>query len=319
MEKRILALISLIMCLSIFLTPCTAYAASTADAVEPIKTSEDCSLTMKYDHDGVGFEDITISLYQIATVSSDYQYTLADGFSATNLSLNGISSTGEWNTIRTTLESYIAANNPMPYLALQTDENGQVCFTTLEPGLYLVASVQCSENGFRYYFASVLTAVPDLNEDGTWNYNVAVNSKPDIDNPTGEDLQYSVLKLWKDEKDNSRRPTIEVDILRNGETVETVFLSEENKWSYSWWAEDDGSSWSVIERNVPDGYKDGYDKKVDNRTTTFFIINSIPDAPENPDIPKTGDTVNVGLYIMLMCISGIALVILGITGKRKSE
>lgn len=332
MEKRILALISLLMCLSLFLLPCTAYAASTSDAVEPISVSQKCSLTMKYAYNGTAFSGMSVPLYKIADVSSDYQYTLTDDFKATDLQLNGVSSTGEWNTIRTTLEAYVSANNIHASMVQSTNMDGQISFQDLTPGMYMVASVQCSKDGFRYYFASILTAVPDLNNDGTWNYDVTVTPKADVDNPSGEDLQYKVLKLWKDTGNAAKRPnSIEVDILRNGKTVKTVVLSDANHWSYTWYAEDDGSTWQVVEKNVPDGYV----MTVEKRTTTFTIINSVPDEPDtppdqpdnpdtpntptNPDVPKTGDTFNVGLYVMLICISGIVLVLLGITGKRKAE
>jgi len=38
-----------------------------------------------------------------------------------------------------------------------------------------------------------------------------------------------------------------------------------------------------------------------------------------PHIPKRGDTMNVSLYIFLICLSGVMLVILGFCGKRRTE
>lgn len=316
MEKRRLAWIGLIVCLSLFLMPCKAYAASTVDAVEPIAVSQKCTITVTYAHDGMGFPGVSISLYKIADVSSDYQYTLTDSFLGTGLRLNGVTSTGEWNTIRTTLESYIAANSVPAYAVRSTNAAGQVSFQDLAPGMYLIGAVPCSEDGFRYYFASVLAAAPTLNEDGTWNYQETITPKPDVENPTGEDLEYSVRKLWKDSGSTAKRPaSIEIEILRNGETVKTVVLSEENNWSYCWYAEDDGSTWQVSEKNVPEGYV----MTTDKRGTAFTVTNALPGKPGNSDAPKTGDVFNAGLYIMLLCISGAVLVILGATVKRKSE
>lgn len=320
MKKRIPTLICLIVCMSLFLMPCITCAASTSDAVEPISVSQNCSLTVTYAYNGTAFSDIPVSLYKIADVSSDFQYTPTDEFKAINLRLNGITSISEWNTIRTTSEAYIIANSIEADAVRSTDENGQVSFRNLTSGVYLVASVQCSNDGFRHCFASVLTALPDLNDDGTWNYDVNVTPKADADDSGEENSEYKVLKLWKDNGNVSERPnSIEVYILRNGEIVKTVILSEENNWSYTWYAEDDGSTWQVIEKNVPDGYV----MTIEQHTTTFTIINSIPDesdtSPENPDVPKTGDSSGIELYVTLMCISGFALVLLGITGKRKAE
>lgn len=336
MKKRKSAWISLILCLSLFWMPCTAYAASTSDAVEPVSVSEKCSLTITYACSGTVFPGTSVSLYKIADVSSDLRYTLTDDFQAASLQLNGVTSTGEWNTIRTTLEAYIAANNIAAHAARTANDDGQVFFQDLTPGMYLTAPIQCSRDGFRYCFASVLSAVPDLNDDGTWNCDVNITPKADINSPSKEELQYKVLKLWKDAGNSSNRPdSIEADILKNGEIVKTVVLSDTNHWSYTWYAEDDGSVWQVAEQNVPNGYV----MTIEQRTTTFTIINSIsheldtppdepaepdtspyqPDTPVNSDIPKTGDTFHAGLYITLICISGIALVLLSVTGKRNTE
>jgi len=42
----------------------------------------------------------------------------------------------------------------------------------------------------------------------------------------------------------------------------------------------------------------------------------VPDDPNDPQVPKTGDTAPIWLYITLMCISGIGLMILGVSGRR---
>lgn len=314
MEKRILALISLVLCLGLFLTP--ARAASTVDAVEPIAVSRTCTLAATYAHDGVGFPDVSVSLYKVAEVSADYQYTLTGGFRESGLQLNGVTSTREWNTIRSTLEACIAGNGIQPQAVRSTDGEGRVSFPELTPGMYLIAPVACEEDGFRYYFASVLTSLPDLGEEGIWNYDVTIQPKPDIDNPTGEDQEYRVLKLWKDGGNSEKRPTsVEIDILLDDETVRTVVLSEENNWCYSWYARKGSGTWRVVERNVPKGYK----MTVEDRVTTFAVVNAIPDSGGGSDGPKTGDVFDPGLYIMLSCISGAVLLLLGSTGKRKTK
>ncbi|MBR6570336.1 MAG: Cna B-type domain-containing protein [Clostridia bacterium] len=313
MNKKFLAFISLVMCLCLCTAPMAAFAISTTVATEPISVSASCSLTLNYTHNGKAFPDVSVKLYQVASVSADYQYTLTPAFSATGLQLNGVSAVSEWNGIRTTLENAVAANAPAATVVQATGTNGQVTFTGLQPGMYLVMPVTCSENGFLYYFASVLTAVPNLNENGVWNYDVQVNPKPDVENPTGEDLCYRVLKLWSDNQSPNRPVSIEVNILRDSEVVRTVVLSAENDWNYAWYAAADGSIWSVSEPNVPSGYV----MRVEKQETTFTITNAIPTPPS--DSPQTGDTTNIGFFVMLMCISGLVLVIVGFAGKRKSE
>ena len=129
---------------------------------------------------------------------------------------------------------------------------------------------------------------------------------------TDEEIEFKVLKLWKGDKGRSDRPqSIEVEIFRDGVSYQTVILSEENHWTFSWFAKDDGATWKVVERNVPTGYT----MMVEERETSFVLTNTRP--PDKPDIPQTGDTTNIMLYFVLMNVSGIMLIILGIAGKRK--
>ena len=94
-----------------------------------------------------------------------------------------------------------------------------------------------------------------------------------------------------------------------------MILTEENHWTYSWSAKDDGSRWAVIERNVPQGYT----MTVEERSATFVLTNTrIPTDPDNPSVPPvTGDTSNVLLHVLLMTVSGSMLIVLGISGKKK--
>jgi hypothetical protein len=99
-----------------------------------------------------------------------------------------------------------------------------------------------------------------------------------------------------------------------------VILPEENHWAYAWTAPDDGADWMVVERDVPAGYT----VTVEERAASFVLTNTLisenppeEDETEPETSPKTGDTSNIMLYTMLMYGSGIILILLGISGKRK--
>ncbi len=312
MKKRATGWLSFFLCLCFLLCPLKANASSTDQANGFINTDQACTLDLTYSFDTLLFSDVHVALYQVATVSRDFQYTATKAFTACGLNFNGVVSQSEWNTIRSTLDNYIAASGVTPVCTQQTNADGNVIFTDLEPGLYLTSAVQVTHDGFRYYFASVLSALPNLNEENSWEYDVSAKCKPDVDNPTGEDIAYKVLKLWKDDgKEEKRTESIEIEIIKDGKTVKTVVLSDDNDWSFSWYAEDDGSVWSVTEKNIPKGYT----MTVEKNLTTFTVINSLPPPP--PDIPQTGDTFNIGLYVVLMCLSGTALILLTVTKRRK--
>ena len=318
MVKRKIGILLLLICFCTGFFPRHAQAITVEDAQEKIDPEKTCSLTMSYCYDGVAFSDATVKLYKIADVSADCHYTLTSAFSGSALIINGIRSQGEWDGIRTTLEAYIIAHHIPADHTTATDPDGQASFEALETGLYLAVVGEVAQGDLRCYFASALVALPGLNEDGYWQYQVEVHAKaaalPPVD--PEETIDLKVLKLWKgDEGRNDRPKSVEIEIFRNGVSYKTVTLSQENNWCYNWSAKDEGASWMVMERNIPAGYM----MMVEERGSSFVVTNTlnIPEPPVDP--PKTGDTFNLLLPILLLGISGSALLLLGIAGKRKDK
>jgi hypothetical protein len=313
MAQRRMGIMVFVLCFCLCLLPRAVQAASTTDAKEPISTEQNCSLTISYCSNGIAFSELPVRLYKIADVSADYQYTLTPSFAASNLILNGIQTVGEWNVIRVTLESFILANEVAADLNTVTDLEGKASFDALKPGLYLAIAERAIQDETTYVFGSALIALPGLGTDGLWQYQVDVTAKSEMIPPSEEDekIELKVLKLWKGDNGSHARPaTIEVEIFRNGTSYQTVTLSEENHWTYTWSAEDDGSDWKVVERNIPTGYT----MTVEERETAFVLTNTFDHDVPKP--PETGDTANIMLWVILMIVSGSSLIIFGITGKR---
>lgn len=317
MINRKLGIIVFLLCLCLHLLPYQVMAATTSDAVEPIIPGNECSLTVSYCCGETAFSGIQVKLYRIAEVSADFRYTLAQSFAASGLILDGIRTAGEWNVVRSTLEAHILAYNIAPEFTSVTNEDGQASFESLKTGMYLAIVNQVEQDDLHYRFDSALIALPGIEQDGRWQYQVSVNAKGEVLPPIDpdEEVELKVLKLWRgDEGRNDRPNSIEVEIFCDGSSYKTVILSEENHWAYSWSAMDDGSSWTVVERNVPQGYT----MTVEERQSTFVLTNTwtptYPDDPGKP--PQTGDTSNILLYVLLMIGSGSMLMILGVTGKK---
>lgn len=313
MAARRMAIICLLVCLCLCWLPSNAGALSTADAMEPVSPEKPCSLTLSYTCNGITFENLPVKLYRVASVSADAQYTLTPQFQSSGLEINGIQTSGEWDVIRSSLEAHILAAGIAPDYVSATDADGQACFSDLMPGLYLVAAVHTEQEGWCYSFRSALIALPGLDESGLWLYDIAAAPKLEILPPTEPDeLQFQVLKLWKDEgHENSRPESIAVEIFRNGESYEIVTLSQENNWTYRWTAPADGAQWMVVERNIPEGYT----VTVESRSTTFILTNSIPKNP-TPGTPQTGDSTNILSAVVLLNLSGMGLILLGMFRKR---
>lgn len=309
--KRII-ITGLLLCLCLHLMPLGAQAVSTSDAQEPLIPDKTCSLTLSYLCGDIAIADLSVKLYQIAEVSATAQYTLTSPFQSSGQDLNGIRTVGEWDVIRFTMESHILANGITADLTSTTDHRGSILFDALKPGLYLVSSADGVQDELHCSFASALVALPGLDADGQWQYQVAASPKPQIlPPPTPDDVQLQVLKLWKGD-DPHRPESIDVELFRDGKSWEIVTLSEENHWSYSWTALNDGAEWMVAERNIPAGYTVSLEK----RTTTFILTNT-PESENPPPPPQTGDTPHILFYSVLMYLSGAALILLGLAGKRK--
>ena len=88
-----------------------------------------------------------------------------------------------------------------------------------------------------------------------------------------------------------------------------MVLSAENNWTYTWTTTDDGAIWQAVETNVPEGYT----VTLEQSGNYFFVTNSY-DKPTPP--PSTGDISNPYLYLIVMCVAGLGLIVLGITGRR---
>ncbi|MBE6960293.1 MAG: Cna B-type domain-containing protein [Ruminococcaceae bacterium] len=308
MRKQItLFLCWVIFCMAVF---CPIY----IQAATPLDPSADASLTLHYQKEDQMFSDLPISIYRVAEAFSDGTFELIEPFSSYPINIHDITMQEQWKNTAVTLSSYIVANQLMPYREATTNDAGTVVFEHLETGLYLVSEVVAENNSGTYVFNQFMVYLPIPQPDGSFDYDVEAKPKCVDYVPKTE---YRVTKLWQDAGKQTDRPEeITVDIYKDGELWETQILGASNNWSYVWYVSDEEqSNWAVVERSVPEEYN----VTVQKNNGTFSIINTHKSIQEIPDSPQTGDTSNITLYIMLMCISGIMLIILGIYIRRHKE
>ena len=291
----------------------TAHAASTTEAGEKVQLRSDCALDVTYSSEGTAFAGQDIRLWHIADITEDAQYTLTEGLRAYPIQVTGTSSQSEWDEMTNTLNAYILADGIVPDRTARTDASGKVAFENLTAGLYLVSSVRVEQDGKYYVFESFLAAVPGVDDEGQWVYSISAKPKMSVHTPVMDEVTYKAVKAWKDA--GSGRPgSVSIEIRKDGQLQQTVTLSAENNWMYTWNAVDDGTVWTVNETNVPEGYTVGIQRSGD----TFSITNTKPAAPAGNQ-PQTGDTTNTTLYVVLMAVSGLALLVLGIVLRKKSR
>ncbi len=280
-------------------------------AISPIDSQKKSSLTVQYKMGDEYFAGIKIDTYRIADVSPDGTYTLCGAFKDYPVNIYGITSQSEWKSVTSTLNTFATADNLTPTCSAVANEYGTVSFEDILPGMYLTTSVRIEMDSKTILFESFLTAVPAPDIDGNHNYDVKVFPKCEVVTPTFDELEYKVVKHWKDSGNTEKRPQfIEIDIIRDGVVHTTQKLSNSNNWSYSWTAQDDGTVWNVKEKNVPSGYT----VTVEKNGNTLIVTNTYDSAYEDP--PKTGETTVLWPWILAMCLSGGMVVILSVWRKR---
>lgn len=297
---------ALVICLVMTLT--FAVSISARDFVDIDRA---CTLDLTYKYEETCFEGVEIKIYKVAGFTVEGVYELAGDFVEYPVDVVNVKSQDEWNALSDTLASYVVADSLVPTATATTDANGVAAFADVEVGLYLVSGIVVGyiDDGTVHY-DDFLISVPGLDDEDNWIYDIDSVPKPVYHEPVYDEIEYSVIKLWKDAGYEDKRPaSITVDIYEDDELFESIELSAENEWSFSWIALDDGSVWRVVERDVPEKYTVTFE----NRQTAFVISNTYV-----PDEPPTGDTSNLVPYIIAMCASGILLVVLGFV-KRKRE
>ncbi len=313
MRKKLYLIINLILAV-IMLSSATmgAYAVSTNDAKTAVELRNNCTLEIVYSSSEKAFSDCEIKLYHVANITDVKSYELFGNFKKYPVTINGTSSQTEWNEMKTTLNSYISADGIGADYTAKTNSEGKVLFENLTAGMYLVSAVKVKSGETTYSFDSFMVAVPGIDESGNWLYDVSAKPKMQENTPSKKEITYKAVKSWRDGLGKKRPESVSIEIYKDGKLQNTVILNSANNWMYSWKTVDDGSEWFVTEKNVPTDYKVGIQKN----GNTFNILNT---HNENIISPKTGDTRNPVIYLVLMLASGCAILILGITQRKKQN
>lgn len=316
---------ALLLCLLLCLTP--------AAAAEELDVHRACTLTLTYTQEGIAFPDLSLRLYRVAEANPDGTFERVAPFDRYPVTIHDLTTPEAWSTAASTLSAYAAADS-LPVIATAvTNGSGTAVVTELPTGLYLVAGVTATAERGTYLFDDFMVYLPTLQE-GAYCYDLSVKPKCSHFDPAPQPTEYSVRKLWRDSGTKTHRPAaVTVDLLKDGAVVDTVTLSAANNWCHRWTAAD--GRWSVAERQTAAGYT----VALTRRDTAFVLTNTYnpPDDPDNPDTPdkpddpdtpdqpteptkpeppETGDTAPVLLYLLGLCLSGLALLMLGVAALR---
>lgn len=313
--RRPLALaLSLLLC-AVCLTPGVS-AVRAPGAIEGFDANKVCSLTVNYPHAGEADTRPRVTIYQVAGVDENVIFTPVGGFAGIEGLKDDLAAarrTGDWFELVPGLQNAAESGNfaKAGGSPKQVDGGGQVQFTGLKPGLYLVTAenyqrtVSDGRGGTVTTFytpSSYLICLPNYVESGgsgQWAYDIVSTAKVREDNL--DKIQIHVFKVWDDQNDRQgiRPESVTVALLRGGVIVEQATLHAGNGWKHTWYDLDNSGpgQWSVTELNAPAGYRFTISKTGTNLGWTFTVENYLPttppprpsdptpEEPEEPEIP----------------------------------
>ena len=259
-------------------------------ASETIDMERETSLTVIFEEGGKGISDVEFSLYRVADLSGSGDYQLYGDFKEYPVSLEQLDSNG-WRTLAQTLDGYVSRDGISCEKTARTDGSGWAEFSSLSSGLYLVMGERKESGDFIYVPESFLVSLPGYDQENRMGDHVISSCKFDKFKRSQTTISLKVLKVWKDDGNEDKRPeNIRVQLLRDGEIFDTVTLSEENSWRYQWENLDSDVRWQVTEAQTPKGYT----VSVEQEGTTFVMTNSSSSSNsssslEQPEVSAPSD------------------------------
>ena len=198
-----------------------------------------------------------------------------------------------------TLTDITDENSPKLLETVTNEKNGIILFAPIhyeKAGTYRYEIKEVKGGGGYLYDTAVYTVSVTVTQD-TENKKLVTgvpvivksnteNSPSEIEfynRKSGGGSEYTsvtVKKVWKLNDGGEKTDSVIVELLRDGESFDTVKLSSENNWRHVWNRLSDRYTWTVAEIDVPDGFV----SSVDKNGMTFTITND--DDSHNPDDPK---------------------------------
>lgn len=296
MKKRMAAGIFAAIFL-LLLAPCAAYALD--------MTPSDLTVIMEYGD--TPLQGIHVAVCPVADASEQNGNIVFDAvpaFAGAGADFSNL--TTEKNiALAASLDAYASANQ-IARDAKITNSDGEAYYAALPPGLYLVAQTNAADSGYEIAPYLVMLPNPTSTRD-IWNYNVI--SYPKTEPVKLNIASVSVFKVWQGSSDHPG--SVLVQLYQNGSPYgDPVTLNAENYWSCTWNDLSANVTWSVDELNVPASYI----KTVSGSATNGFVITNTKTTDTTTTIiphitPKTEDTSNMPLWIILIVASFIGLLV----------
>lgn len=328
MQKKsrfLTGLLSAVMALTLFALPATAADETSPDttAKVPTITQTTGSLTIKKyekpagtDDNGTELDGVQFTIYKVADISQstsnnmELVYSWDKTLFESTPQLNNASAETLYDSVNTALKSnwenlVPAANKHVLTTGQQIEpvqDKGQVQFTDLPIGLYLVKETDAPSQ-IVHRTANFLVSIPMTTADGSsWNYNVVAEPKNvptyagvtlekfsrnlviDSDTPTTGNMANATFKLEK--KSGNDWVDVENATVNNNTVITTKVLTTDTNGQINIQHLAPGK-YRFVEISAPDGYI------VDNKTVYEFVVTDDAKITYNG---VTSDTVPIQAY-----------------------
>lgn len=288
----------------------------------PIQTSaalptEEYSLTL---NNGAG-EGI-FYIYKVADFSETGEFQITDTFFSYVDTVTGMEkldaqtelNSEEWNRLAETLAGCVEQDHISETVVLKT-ENKTVTWTEtegMEKALYLIIGRPIEEET-QYTMLPYLITVPNRDEKGQWNPQVIV----DLSKFSQEIFEkYKVLKIWNDKGYEKQRPKqITVELLKDGKSIDTMILNEDNNWQYEWDVLESGHEWKIVEKDIPVSYT--MSNMLDGQTyviTNTYKAKTFGTSSGGSSLPQTGQ---LWWPVPILAILGLSAFMIGWVRSRE--
>lgn len=241
-------LFSIIICIVTVLSLCSLIIPNNAKA-----DGNDKSLILVCISDDVILSGMKWKLYKVGERTSDGgNFRQTGDFAAFQVNLRRLTEE-RVNEAAQTLQSYAVANKLSPLREGQTNENGEIEFSGLDAGLYLVSGTLLKIDS--HYYVPTTALVEIRAEDENLRYDAYPKFQYQVMN--GQPRRYVAYKKWVGDEENieNRPKQIVVDIYKDEEYYDSVILNDENNWQYTWIDNEGVSAWIVMEKDIPERYE----------------------------------------------------------------
>ncbi len=224
------------------------------------------SLKLTCEHENVNLSGMTWKVYRIGE-SNGSTYALTGDFADYPVDLSKImESTDTMTEAASTLSNFAVLDNLPPTTGGRANDNGVLTVRSLERGLYLVVGSKLKIGNVSYFPTPFLVEI-----GGGEGMNVEAYPKFMVKKTLpGETERFVVRKVWANATIvEDIPPSLTIEIYEDEELFDTVEMTAEDKWTYSWDGSAD-SEWRVKEVSVPAGCFVMYR----NNEVQFVIMNT---------------------------------------------